>query len=247
MKRLLINVGCWFVGCFVMTLRLTCRFRPHNDPRQAIKDSGSVHVYAILHAHQLAAVMGAERGCGAMLSRSKDGDMMEPAFRMCGIVPVRGSGRAGRHGSQKGGVSALQALIRHVRGAQPATIAVDGPKGPRGHLPGGIAMLSQKTGASVATVVLVPERRWILSKTWDRMQIPKPFTRIDGYFGPALLSKEGESVEEFSMRIQQQLNDLDRKHDPKEAAHSELQAIDANEGLSTNVAAPQMAAPKMAA
>ena len=224
MKQRLSKVGGWLIGVLVIALKASCRFRPHDDPRPAIKAAGSVHLYAILHAHQLAAVMGAERGCGAMLSRSADGDIMVPAFRMCGIIPIRGSGRAGRRGSQKGGVSALQALIRHVREGNPATLAVDGPKGPRGRVHGGIAMLSQKTGASVATVVLVPRRRWILGKTWDRMQIPMPFTRIDGYFGPAMLANEGESVEAFSLRIQQQLCDLERKHDPQEAATSAIDA-----------------------
>lgn len=237
MKRLLNRASCWIVGGIVMALRMTCRFRPHNDPRQTIRDSGNVHVYAVLHAHQMAAVMGAERGCGAMLSRSKDGDMMEPALRMCGIVPFRGSGRAGRQGSQKGGVSALQKMIRHVQSGRPATIAVDGPKGPRGHVHGGIAMLSQKTGAAVATVILVPRRRWTLSKTWDRMQIPMPFTRIDGYFGPAMLANEGESVEAFSQRIQRQLCDLERKHDPQEAIHNETLAVPAKEPSSPSVAA----------
>ncbi len=242
MKRLLSKIGCWIVGGFVMTLRMTCRFRPHNDPRPSIKRSGNIHVYAVLHAHQLAAVMGAERGCGAMISRSKDGDMMVPALRMCGIVPVRGSGRAGRRGSQKGGVSALQALIRHVRLGHPATLAVDGPKGPRGHVHGGIAMLSQKTGAPVATVVLVPSRRIILSKTWDRMQLPMPFSRIDGYFGPPLLSRAGESVEQFSLRIEAQLKDLERRYDPDEADACEADCCEADSGVAPVIPSRRAAA-----
>ena len=216
-KRLLSKLGCLIVGALIFALRSTCRFYPHDDPRPALKAAGGVHVYAILHAHQLAAVMGAERGCGAMVSRSADGDMLVPLFRMCGLVPVRGSGRSGRRGTEKGGVSALQALIRHVRGGQPATLAVDGPKGPRGHVHGGIALLSQKTGAPVATVVLVPKRRWTLKKTWDRMQIPMPFSRIDGYFGPLLSARDGETVDEFSLRIEMQLRSLEHQHDPDEA------------------------------
>ena len=218
MKRLLSQFGCWIIGAVVFALRATCRFHAHNDPRPRIKAAGGTYVYAILHAHQLAAIMAAERGCGAMVSRSADGDMLIPVMKMCGLVPVRGSGGGERRRQGKGGVSALQALIRHVRGGNPATLAVDGPKGPRGHVQRGIAMLSQKTGAPVVTVVLVPKHRWIFSKTWDRTQVPIPFTRVEGYFGPELISGEGESMEDFAKRIEDLLQKLESQFDPQEAS-----------------------------
>jgi hypothetical protein len=69
------------------------------------------------------------------------------------------------------------------------------------------------------------------------MQVPMPFTRFDGYFGPAMVSKEGESVEAFSLRIQNQLNELERKHDPEEAVNTVIDASEARDPMRRPLAA----------
>ncbi len=96
-------------------------------------------------------------------------------------------------------------------------MAVDGPRGPRGHVNKGIAVLAKQTGAAVLNVVGIPRRRWIFSNAWDRFQVPLPFTQIEGYFAEPLFYRTGESVEEFRLRIQEQLNGLELLHDPQEA------------------------------
>ena len=69
----------WLAGLFVLLLRLTCRFRYHNDPRQLLNRDGINHLVAGLHAVQIAGVLGAERGVGTMVSRSGDGELIVPA------------------------------------------------------------------------------------------------------------------------------------------------------------------------
>jgi lysophospholipid acyltransferase (LPLAT)-like uncharacterized protein len=121
--------------------------------------------------------------------------------------------------NNKGGREALEALVEHVRTGRPAILAVDGPRGPRSHVHKGIASLSRDTGAAVLNVITVPTRRWIMSKTWDRMQIPQPFCRIDAYFAPPLTPAPGESLEEFRRRIEASLKELEQTYDPQEANH----------------------------
>lgn len=202
----------WLIGLTIYALRLTCRLRIHNDSRAEIRSSGKLYVFAQLHAHQIAASMYGEYGTGAMVSRSADGEMIVPTLRLCGKIPVRGSsGRA-----SKGGATALQALIRHVNGGRPAVIAVDGPRGPRGHAHKGICFLAQKTNNPVLPVLVIPARRWILSKTWDRLQIPKPFTTVHVYFGDPLDLGQNEDLTDFAKRVERSILALEAEHDPQE-------------------------------
>lgn len=149
-----------------------------------------------------------------MVSRSADGQIIVPALRVRGVVPVRGSGA--RRGVEKGGHAALRALIEHVAGGAPAYLAVDGPRGPRGDVHKGIAVLARETRAVVVTLVAVPTRRWTLG-SWDRLQIPKPFAQIDAYFGKPLVFAPEENAESFCTRVAEVLYRLESQHDPAEA------------------------------
>ncbi|MEN8183564.1 MAG: lysophospholipid acyltransferase family protein [Myxococcota bacterium] len=208
----------------VFLLRCSCRIRWHDDPRKQLREEGHPYAYAILHCHQIAAIVAREPGTGAMVSRSADGDLLIPTLRANGIVPIRGSSRRGE--SEKGGAAALSRLIRHVRGGHPAYLAVDGPRGPRNHVQPGIAKLSQETGAAVLIAAPIPRRRWILQKTWDRFQIPKPFSSLDMYFGEPLYPKAGarEGLDAFRERIEDALTALEATHDSEEAAEGTLAA-----------------------
>ncbi len=215
MKRLNIVIGC-VAAIFIVLLRWSCRIRVHNDPRPSLRDAGTPYAYAFLHCHQVAAVIGREPGTAAMVSRSVDGDLLVPSLRVSGVTPLRGSTRS--KGKDKGGAAALERLIEHVRGGAPGYVAVDGPRGPRNHVQRGIARLSIETGAAALIAVPVPRRRWILTKTWDRFQIPKPFTCIDIHFGEPVKPREGEEVEALRIRIAAAITALENRLDPAEAA-----------------------------
>ena len=78
-------------------------------------------------------------------------------------------------------------------------------------------MLSRKADALVLNTVVVPSRRWIIKRSWDRLQIPVPFCRIDAYFAEPLRSAPGESAEQFRKRIEDNLNELEMRFDPTES------------------------------
>jgi lysophospholipid acyltransferase (LPLAT)-like uncharacterized protein len=79
-------------------------------------------------------------------------------------------------------------------------------------------VLSRQANAAVLNVVVVPNRRWIIKRSWDRLQIPVPFCRIDTYFDDPIRPQAGESAEEYRRRIEAALNALEVLHDPTEAA-----------------------------
>jgi lysophospholipid acyltransferase (LPLAT)-like uncharacterized protein len=218
LRKAAVTVGPLLVAFGLVLLRLTCRMRYHNDPRLLLRASGVPYVFSVLHAQQLAAAACGDRGTAAMVSRSRDGTFVALGLRAVGIKTIRGSSRRG--GEDKGGLSALHELIEHVRTGRPAFLAVDGPNGPRNRVHKGIAVLSQQSGATVLNVVVVPRRRWIVERSWDRFQIPMPFSTIDLYFGAPMLPQRGEPVEEYRRRIETALNELEALRDPVEAAKS---------------------------
>ena len=207
----------YLVAAYSLLVRLTCRIRVHNDPRQSMTDSGVPHVFAALHAHQMAAMVSADPRTGAMVSRSDDGQIIVPALRANGHVPVRGS--SGK--TDKGGAAALKSLVEYLGVGTPVILAVDGPRGPRGTVHKGIGVLSKKTGAGVLPVLVIPSRRFIVEKAWDRLQIPLPLGTIDAYFAEPMYPKKGERLDAFSRRISQELAKLESRYDPDEASAAE--------------------------
>jgi len=182
-------------------------------------------MFSFLHAHQLGLILGAELGTGAMVSRSKDGELIVAALKWSGCVPVRGSKRT--NARERGGKEAIHTLTNHVLSGKPVAIAVDGPRGPRGRVHKGVALLSQQTGAPVLNLVAISRRKKVISRAWDRMQLPLPFSTIDGFFAEPLYPIAGEKLEAFRLRIEASLQALEALHDPAEATFNEPPQADA--------------------
>src|SRR5215208_8359132 len=113
-----------------------------------------------------------------MTSRSFDGEYIARFIQRFGYGAVRGS-------SSRGAVGALVELERLVRRGCPAGFSIDGPRGPRHMAKMGAVLLAKKTGQAVLPFGVNAERFWSL-KSWDRMQIPKPFSRVRVRFAPPI-------------------------------------------------------------
>lgn len=210
----------WLLALLVLLVRATCSAVVRDDPRPALRAGRRPYVYAILHAHQVAAVLiNDDPGIAAMLSRSTDGDLLAPSLRVTGVRAMRGSTR--RKGHDKGGREALDLLEAHTRGGQPSLLAVDGPKGPRNHVHRGVVDLARRTGAVIVPCVVVPSRRWILRRSWDRFQIPQPFCRLSMTFATPLDPNAQPDDARLRGMVRADLEELERRTDPVEAALAE--------------------------
>lgn len=213
--RILFIICGWLAGLALVAARWTCRFRAVNDPRPGLKAAGRPYVYAILHAHQIAAVMICDDWpMAVMVSRSRDAEVLLPSLKLRRILPVRGS--TNRRGLDKGGGPALLRLIEAVRGGATAVLAVDGPRGPRNTVHRGIAALARRAEAVIVPCVVSCRGRLILTGTWDRMQVPLPFARIALNFCEPLTLDPAESDEELRARVGSALAALERRYDPLE-------------------------------
>ena len=220
-RRLIFRCLGWVGALLLVVWRFTLRIRvDDNDPRPALKASGRNYVYAVLHSQQLNFVLlSDDRPVAAMVSASRDGDALVPLLKIRGVIPVRGSTR--KKGKDKGGQQALKTLIEGVKGGQRALLAVDGPRGPRNTVHRGVAYLASITDACVVISGVFPSSKKVLSKTWDRTQIPLPFCALHAHFRPSLDSRDYKrNVEGLRAAIADELLALEQEWDPAEAAHA---------------------------
>jgi lysophospholipid acyltransferase (LPLAT)-like uncharacterized protein len=206
----------WIAAMLLLLWRWSIRFSYINDPRPALRKQGKGAAIGFLHAHQIAGVMGVDDShVRVMVSQSRDGDLLTPSLRCRGISYARGSTR--KNGVDKGGRAALAKLAECVAESGFGLLAVDGPQGPRNIAQRGVAILAVEFDVPILPVIIVPSRRLILSRTWDRMQIPLPFTRITFHWGEPILP-DGRSIEELRALTADALRELERQQDPAEAA-----------------------------
>ena len=208
-------------GIVLLCWRATLRFRVVDDPRPALRAAGRRYVYAILHAQQLGFILLSDDvPILAMVSASRDGDWLVGPCRARGIIPVRGSSRT--DGEDKGGHAALAHLVDGVRGgAMPALFAVDGPRGPRGSVHWGVVDLALATDACIVVAgVFLPRRRAVLTRSWDRTQLPKPFSTLTGRFRAPIDPRDLPDREQLRDRVAAELLALEQAFDPDEAQYA---------------------------
>ena len=111
-----------------------------------------------------------QRHGAALISASRDGDLLADAVRRFGYDVIRGS-------SSRLGASAILQLAQVLASGGDVVITPDGPRGPAYELGPGIIFLAQKSGASVLPINLEYSRCWRLG-SWDRFIVPRPFAKV---------------------------------------------------------------------
>jgi lysophospholipid acyltransferase (LPLAT)-like uncharacterized protein len=114
-------------------------------------------------------------GVRVMSSYSYDGEYMGRIIRRYGFVAVKGS-------SSRNAVRALLGLRRALEEGWTVAFTLDGPRGPRYQVKPGPVALARSAGVPLSTFHMAVERAWVLN-TWDRLMIPKPFSRVLMRFG----------------------------------------------------------------
>ncbi|MDB6146482.1 MAG: hypothetical protein JWO45_146, partial [Spartobacteria bacterium] len=167
--RWLIAFGFWLLEVWARTLR----FRV--DDRAGVVGTpvtenyiGSLwHNRLLILPFVLKRFVSNRRGA-ALISASRDGELLTDAIRRYGFQVVRGS-------SSKLGASALLQLSDVLTRGGDVVITPDGPRGPAYELGPGMVFLAQKTGAAVMPINMEYSSCWRF-KSWDRFILPRPFS-----------------------------------------------------------------------
>jgi lysophospholipid acyltransferase (LPLAT)-like uncharacterized protein len=125
----------------------------------------------------------------ALISASRDGDLLADAIKRFDFDVVRGS-------SSRLGASAILQLTDVLASGRDVVITPDGPRGPAYELGPGIIFLAQKSGAPVVPVNMEYSSYWRL-KSWDRFILPRPFSKVRVIIGQSHHVRSTSTPEEF--------------------------------------------------
>jgi lysophospholipid acyltransferase (LPLAT)-like uncharacterized protein len=165
--RIIIFAGYWFIRLISSTLRLS--FSREEGAQQMLGQRPLVASF--WHACQIPATCVFRNfGIRVMSSNSYDGEYMGRIVRKFGFVPVKGS-------SSRNAVRALLGLRRALEKGWTVAFTLDGPRGPRYKVKPGPVALARSSGVPMTMFHIAVERAWVLN-TWDRLIIPKPFSRV---------------------------------------------------------------------
>ena len=150
-----------------------------------------------------------DMGIRVMSSYSYDGEYMGRIIRKFGFVPVKGS-------SSRNPVRALLGLRRALEEGWTVAFTLDGPRGPRHKVKPGPVGLGRSTGLALTAFHVGVQKGWTL-KSWDRMVIPKPFSRVLVRFGKLIQVPRDASDEELARYNDELQATLDRVSEFAEA------------------------------
>lgn len=144
-------------------------------------------------------------GMYALISQHRDGRIIAKAVEFLGIQSVEGS-------STRRGLGALYELIETLNRGDHISITPDGPKGPCFEVKAGIIRIAQRTGAAIHPTAIAAKNKWTF-KSWDRMFLPKPFSKAVMIMGdPIVIPSElpNDEAEKYRQLLEEKMNELNK-------------------------------------
>lgn len=144
----------------------------------------------------------------ALISLHSDGRLIAFVVRFFGIHNVSGS-------STRGGKEATLALIEKLKAGDSIALTPDGPKGPIYKSKPGVLKMSYATGAPILPVSFAATKYWQF-KSWDKMMLPKPFSRVEIVVGrPYLVTEElsDDNINRLLEEVDTRLNEARQEAD----------------------------------
>jgi hypothetical protein len=174
---------------------------------QSIQAAGQQPVMAFWHGRILSATYYfRRRGIVVITSENFDGEWIARIIERFGYGTARGS-------TSRGGRRAMLQLVRDMEAGKPAGFTLDGPRGPAKVAQPGAVWLARTTGNPLLPFHLEASNAWSL-RSWDRTQIPKPFSTVSLVIGePIHVPREAtdEHLEEWRMALEQRLAALEER------------------------------------
>jgi lysophospholipid acyltransferase (LPLAT)-like uncharacterized protein len=205
-KRAQITMIAGFGYPLINALGHTLRWRVEGlQHLEAIRASGQQPVMAFWHGRILPATFYfRRRGIVVITSENFDGEWIARIIERFGYGTARGS-------TSRGGRKAMLQLVRDMKAGRPAGFTLDGPRGPARVAQAGAVWLASATGNPLLPFHLEASSHWSL-RSWDRTQIPKPFSTVALAVGEPMgvaseVSEEG--LEQARQELERRLSVLE--------------------------------------
>jgi lysophospholipid acyltransferase (LPLAT)-like uncharacterized protein len=136
----------------------------------------------------------------AVVSKSKDGAILTDMLESWGYNVLRGS-------SSKGGKEVLNDM-QDAAGKGYLLITPDGPRGPIHEFKPGAVIAALRSGRALQLCGVNINHKICFHKSWDKFQLPLPFTRIELSFSESIVINKESSREDISGIIEKCQSEL---------------------------------------
>ena len=186
----------------------TFRWRSEGaEQYERVLATGRQPIMAFWHGRILpATVYFQRRGIVVITSENFDGEWIAGIIERFGYGTARGS-------TSRGAVRALVQMKRDMSAGKPAAFTVDGPRGPAKVAQPGAIWLAQATGNPIIPFHIESDRHWT-ANSWDRTQIPKPWSTVAVAIGePLEIARSGEeqAIEAGRLELEARLRVLEAR------------------------------------
>lgn len=198
------RVAARLIWLLVRGLAGTLRFSIELRAPQLLQPGCTPAIYCIWHNRLALSLVvhqrffksaNPERSLAALVSASRDGALLARVLELFGTQPVRGSS------SRRGAQALLELATWSERGFDLA-MTPDGPRGPCYQVQAGVIAAAQLTGRAVVPVG-IRLSRYVQTRSWDRFQIPLPFSRCHVVVGePLFLPRRMEAEQRETLRAE---------------------------------------------
>ena len=174
---------------------------------EASNAAGRRPVMAFWHGRILSATYYfRRRGIVVITSENFDGEWIARIIERFGYGTARGS-------TSRGARKAMLQLVRDMGAGKPAGFTLDGPRGPARVAQPGAIWLARTTGNPILPFHLEASHYWSLG-SWDRTQIPKPFSTVSLVIGEPFevpASASDAELEHKRMELESRLRVLEER------------------------------------
>jgi lysophospholipid acyltransferase (LPLAT)-like uncharacterized protein len=167
---------------------------------------GRQPILALWHGRILAGLeYFRDRNVVVITSQNFDGEWIARILHRFGFRTARGS-------TSRGGARALVQMRRDLAAGRPVAFTVDGPRGPARRAQPGAVWLAGATGHPILPYHIEANRYWTV-RSWDRTQVPKPFSTVALAMGPPLVvdGTDEATIEAARCELEERLEALEQR------------------------------------
>lgn len=180
------------------TLRVEIHHHPEYNPEKQ-------YLGAFWHGKQFLPVFDMARHQtkrAVLVSSSKDGEILATWLGKIGYTVIRGS-------SRHNNVRALSQMIRALKEGYTIGYGIDGPIGPIYQVKPGMTHMAKKLGIAIIPIGSAFSRQWIITKAWDKYEIPKPFAKAILYIGKPMIIDKDSDLECCNALLEKNIHDAE--------------------------------------
>ena len=187
-----LNVLTFIVNLIVKTYRIEIR---NEEAVKKIAGDGKNFVIAFWHGRMLIPwYITRNFKIAALVSKSSDGEILTRVLRKWNYSIVRGS-------SHIGGKEALQIMEDQIDAGYSFAITPDGSTGPPLKMKPGAVVLAHRKSIPLFLIGTASSKHYVFN-SWDKFQVPKPFSRVIAIYSEPIYVDAQSSREEISKQIE---------------------------------------------